>query len=275
MTRRELLVLAVAPAFRPAVATPRVVYISAIDAMGRFVTDLTADDLVVKENDKPREVTALTRATELCHIAVLVDDGGNGLLQGPVVDLLNTAEGRAAFSISMLNPQAVRLNDYATNPETLKQSAERLVQRGRLSRDTMMLVDAVASTARDIEKRKLSRPVIVALTNGGESSDPDVAKDILRNLAASGASLHVAHVVGAPIGQVLAEGPPRSGGSSTVVTSIEGFSKAVDRVAATLANQYKLTYALPADVKPGERLQVTSKRSQVRIVAPTSVPNKV
>src|SRR5204862_5428716 len=136
-------------------------------------------------------VTALTTATELCHIAVLVDDGGNGLLQGPVVELLNAAEGQAAFSLNMLNPQALRLNDYATNLETLRRSAEQLVPRGRLSRDMMMLVDAVAWTARDIDKRKLSRPIIVVLTNGGESSDPDVAKDILQTLIASGASLHL------------------------------------------------------------------------------------
>jgi hypothetical protein len=263
-----------APTIRAAVTT-RVVYMHAIDAKGEFVTDLTAADLAVTENGQSREVTGLAPATEPCHIAVLVDDGGHGLMQMPVAELLNAAAGRAEFSISMLNPQSIRLNDYTSSVDMLERSVARLVQRGRLERDSMILADAVSWTARDMQKRKLSRPVIVTLTNGSDTADREVAKDILADVFASGASLHLVHVVAVPLGEVLVDGPIQSGGSSTVVSSTGGFAKAMTGIARTLAHQYKLTYVLPTSVKPGDRLQVTTTRPQVKIVAPTRISSKV
>lgn len=264
-----------APAVRGAAVTARTAYVSAVDAKGEFVTDLTAADLLVTEGGNPREVTALAPAAELCHVAVLVDDGGGGLMQMPVAELLNAAAGRAVFSISLLNPQAIRLNDYTDDRETLQKSIGRLVQRGFLARDSLMLIDGVAWVARDMQKRKLSRPVIVTLTNGGESGERDIAKDILNDLAASGASLHVVHVIGLPLGEVLVDGPQRSGGTSAAAGNTEGFARAVTAIARVLAHQYKLTYALPTGVKPGERLKVTSTRPGVKILAPTRISNKV
>src|SRR5438093_1356051 len=81
-------------AFTPLGAAPQVpgiartVYISAIDAKGGFVDDLTPGDLVVKENGRAHEITRLERATEQCHVAIVVDDGGEGHLQMPVAQLL-------------------------------------------------------------------------------------------------------------------------------------------------------------------------------------------
>jgi len=267
--------LVTTPPIVHAAATTRVVYLHAVDAKGDFVTDLTAADIAVKEAGQPRDVTELAPATEPCHVAVLVDDGGNGLMQRPVAELINAAAGRAEFSISMLNPQSIRLNDYTSNVDLLEQSIGNLVQRGRLERDSLILADAIAWTARDMLKRKLSRPVIVTLTNGGDSAEREVAKDVLSELYASGASLHLAHVVAVPLGEVFIDGPVQSGGSSTVVSSTGGFAQAMTAIARSLAHQYKLTYVLPTGVKPGERLQVTTTRPRVRIVGPTRISSKV
>ena len=195
-------------------ATTRIVYFSAVDAKGQFVTDLTAADVVVEEDGQARDVIALEPATESCHVAIVVDDGGEGLMQTPVIELLNAAAGRALFSISMLNPQLIRLNDFTSDVDKLEESALRLVQRGRLQPDQLVLADTVSWTAKDMQKRRLSRPVIVILTNGGESAEREVAKTILEDLRASGAALHVVHVVAVARGSVLVEGPTQSGGSA-------------------------------------------------------------
>jgi hypothetical protein len=260
---------------RAAAQTTRSVYISAVDAKGEFVTDLTAADLAVAENGQVRDVIGLVPATERCHVAVMVDDGGDGLMRTAVVELLNAAAGRAMFSISLLSPQSIRLNDYTGNVDMLEQSVSRLVQRGRVERDPVVLADAVSWAARDMQKRQLSRPVIVILTNGGESAEREIAKDILADLSASGAALHLVHVVGVPLGEVFVDGPIQSGGSSTVASSTGAFGKAMTTLARTLAHQYKLTYVLPAGVKPGERLQVRTKRPKVKIVAPTRISSKI
>ena len=279
MLRRAVLMIAVglaAPALeaRAPADTTRTVYVSAVDRKGEPVTDLTAGDLVVKENGQVREITSLSRATERNHVAVLVDDGGEGRMDMPVAELLNAASGRAAFSISMLNPQAIVLNDYTTDQATLQRSISRLVQRGRLQRDLNVLSDAVAWTARGMRQRKLSRPVIVILTNAGDSQDREISRGILEELRSSRAALHVVRVVGADISPVLADGPKQSGGSETISTSTRGFAEAMMAIPRTLAYQYELTYVLPDGVKPNERLQITTTRPNLRIIAPTRIPDR-
>jgi hypothetical protein len=287
VTRREFVVSAgaavwlVAGTLTSAVTIPaqagttRTVYISAVDAAGAFVTDLVIGDLAVAENGQVRTVTGLVPATEPCHVAVLVDDGGDGLMQAPVAALLNAAAGRALFSVNLLNPQSIRLNDYTANFDILQGAVSKLRQRGRLERDPVVLADAVSVAARDMQKRNLSRPVIVALTNGGESAEKEIATGILAELAASGASLHLLHVVAVPFGEVFVEGPAQSGGSSSVATGTSALSNAMTAIARTLAHQYKLTYVLPPGVRPSERLKVTTTRPQVKIVAPTRISSRV
>ena len=288
VTRREGLVLAgvtvgfvastlasAGVTIRAQAGTTRTVYISAVDAKGEFVTNLVPGDLAVAENGQVRTITGLAPANEPCHVAVLVDDGGDGLMQAPVAALLNAAAGRALFSVNMLNPQSIRLNDYTASFDILQGAVSKLRQRGRLERDPVVLADAVSWTSRDIQKRKLSRPVIVVLTNGGESAEKEIASGILSDLASSGASLHLAHVVAVPLGEVFLEGPTQSGGSSAVAASTSAFSNAMTAIARTLAHQYKLTYVLPPGVRPSERLKVTTTRPQVKIVAPTRISSKV
>jgi len=255
--------------------TTRTVYISAVDVKGEFVTDLVAGEVTAAENGQVRAVTGLAPATERCHVAVLVDDGGDGLMQAPVAELLNAAAGRALFSVSILNPQSVRLTDYTASFDVLQSAVSKIRQRGRLERDPVVLADAVSWTARDMQKRKLSRPVIVIMTNGGDSTENEIAKGILADLSASGASLHLVHVVAVPLGEVFVEGPIQSGGSSSVATGTAAFSRAMTAIATTLAHQYKLTYVLPTGVRPAERLRVTTTRPQVKIVAPTRIANRV
>jgi hypothetical protein len=260
---------------RAQAGTTRTVYISAVDVKGAFVTNLVAGDVTVAENGQVREVTGLAPAAEPCHVAVLVDDGGDGLLQAPVAELLNAAAGRALFSVSMLNPQSLRLNDYTASVDILQGAVSKLKQRGRVERDTAVLADAVSWTARDMLRRKLSRPVIVILTNGGDSAEREIARGILADLSNSGAALHLVHVVGVELGEVFIDGPTQSGGSSSVATSTSAFSQAVTATARTLAHQYKLTYVLPPGVRPSERLKVTTTRPQVKIVAPTRISTRV
>ena len=262
------------PADLKAAAVPRAVYISAVNPTGEFVTDLTPADIVVKKNGQLCEVIGLDPATDPFHAAIVVDDGGNGHMQLPVAELLNAGAGHGLFSINMLNPQSIRLNDFSTSADVLQRSVARLIERGRVPRDLDVLADAVSAAARDLEKRKLARPVIVVLTNGGEAADREVARAILDELRTSGAALHLVHVVAAELGMVLVEGPPQSGGSSTPATSTRGFADATAAIARTLAHQYKLTWSEPAGAGSGDRLQVTATRPGVKVIAPTRVPSR-
>jgi hypothetical protein len=261
------------PVVRAAADTSRTVYMSAFDQKGEIVTDLTPADLVVKENNQVRQVTSLSHATEPNHVALIVDDGGDGTLRAPVVEFLNAATN-VIVSMRMLSPQALVLNDYSTDRNTIQQSILRLVERGRAPADTALLSDAISSAAREMIKRKLSRPAIVVLTTGGEGVEQEVARGILADIRDSGASLHVVRVVNSDAGTVLNDGPEQSGGSTEVAASTKAFSDRMKAIARTLSYQYKLDYVLPDGVKPNDRLQVTTTRAGVKIVAPTRIATK-
>jgi len=252
----------------------RTVYFSAFDSRGAYVTDLGPSDVIVSENGQTREIISLSQATEPLHIAVLVDDGGSGTLQAPVEALVGAVTSGARLSISLLSPQPFRLTDYSATPDTLQRAVAKIVQRGRIPPDLVQLPEAVSWAAREQKKRQLSRPVIVALTLLGEAGTKDIARDILDDLRASGASLHVVYVSGAPLGQVLMDGPQLSGGSSRLANSTSAFVSAVTSIKDTLTHQYLVTYGVPSDAKGNSRLQLTTTRANVKIVAPSQVPGK-
>lgn len=67
------LTFVVVPLSVSAQKTTRVVFISATDARGERVLNLTRADLEVTENGKPREITRVTRGNEPLRIVLLVD----------------------------------------------------------------------------------------------------------------------------------------------------------------------------------------------------------
>jgi hypothetical protein len=254
--------------------TIRTVYFSAIDAKGEPVIDLRASDVLVKENGKPWAIASLGPATGPFQVSILVDDGGSGSFQAGVARFINGTLGRAEYAISMLNPQPFKLTDFTTDEGVLRTALAGLVQRGRIQQDGEQLIEAVSWAAKQLQKRKAARPVIVAITNGGEPMASEARDAILSELKDSGASLNVVFINGISFGKVLGEGPKLSGGLLQNAVSNRAIEDALSRVAANLLHQYVLTYVLPNGTKPNDRFQLTTTRKGVTLIAPERIPEK-
>ena len=265
--------LIAAPDPAPAETTRRV-FFSAVDAKGAPVTDLTPTDLTLKEGGKDRPVATLAPATGKFQVSILVDDGGQGSFQGAVGYFISRTLGRADYAISMLNPQPLKLVDYTADTNALQAAVGKLVQRGRLQQDGLQMIESVSWAAKELRKRESPRPVILAITNGGEPGSSEVADFVLNDLKASGASLHVVYINGLQLGKVLNEGPKHSGGLLFNAASTQAINEALTRVAATLMTQYELTYVLPDGTKPNDRLILQTKRQGVTLIAPQRIPDR-
>jgi hypothetical protein len=252
--------------------TIRRVFFSATDARGLPVTDLTAADLTITEGGRECAVATLGPATGPLQISILVDDAGQGFFEGPVGYFVGRMMARSEITISMLNPQPFRLVDYTTDPAALLAAVNKLIQRGRIQQDGQQVAEAVAWAANELRKREAARPVILVVTATGESGTLEVDDFILRDLRASGASLHVIHVNGVDLGMVLSEGPMFSGGILANAASTESMRDAIARIAASLQNQYELTYVLSDGTRPNDRLQLRTTRSGVTLLAPQRIP---
>src|SRR5687767_1648018 len=166
-----LAVVLAAPLEAHAQDRTRRVHFTAVDRNGAVVTDLAAAEVTVKEGGKSREITAVRPATEPLQVAILVDDNGTGIFRVPVGRFIEGLLGRAAFSIVTVAGQPRALTPFTGNSDTLREAIAQLIARPA-SPDGGQLLSGIHESALDFERRKVERPVIVALTVGGEEHAP-------------------------------------------------------------------------------------------------------
>jgi len=275
-----------------AVPQTRRVYVTAVDGKGAPITDLTAADFTVKEGGKTREIVKAGPATGLMQVAILVDDNGTGIFRYAVGKFIEALLGRAEFSISTITGQTMKVVDYTTNTQSLSDAIARLTARPATN-DGGQLLDAIAETAQDLQKRKAGRPVILALTVGGEEHSTLPAHHVLDKLRQSGAALHVVTVANTALrsqsnpgtaagllgenmnlNEVLGDGPKQSGGRRQEIVAATGIASGLEQLAQSLKHQYVIEYSLPDGVKPSDKLSVAVKRKGVSLRAPTRIPDK-
>lgn len=190
----------------------RTVYFSALDAKDAPVTDLTAADLAVKEGGKDRAIASVQSATAPMYVSILVDDAGTGAFQSAVAQFIETMQGHAQFAIRAFNPQPSRLTDFTADAGALQAAINGIGPRGRVVTVGEQMMEAVSEAAKELQQRKAVRAAIVVLTVGGEQAQSHEAEPALDAVRNSGASLNVVHLAGLELGQVLGDGPKRSGG---------------------------------------------------------------
>lgn len=270
----------------------RTVYVVATDSKRVPVKDLTADEFVVKEDGKTREVVKAALATEPMQVCIIVDDNGTGLFRSGIATFVQRLLGKNQFAISTVTGQVQRVLDYTSNVQMLSEAINGLKARSGAP-DGGQLLAGISETAREQLKRKISRPIILALTVGGEEHSTLPAHHVLDQLRDSGAALYVTSVAASALRgtvtaqkpadllegnlnlhEVLGDGSKQSGGRHDEIVAAAGVVQGLQLVAEELANQYVVSYVLPEGVKPSEKLNVTVKRRGVQVRAPSRIPER-
>ena len=275
-----------------AAPTPRSVYITVTDAKRVPLPDLTVADLAVKEDGKTREIVKVEHAFVPMTIAIIVDDNGTGLFRYGVANFAQKLLGKAEFSISTVNGQVMRLVDYTPNAQLLSEAILKLNARAS-SPDGGQLLAGVSEASRELLKRHAKRPVILALTVGGEEHTPIPAHQVLDELADSGAQLYVISVAASALrgtveaqkpsdlleenmnrGEVLGDGAKQSGGRHDEIVAAAGIVQGLQTIGDELLGQYVVTYMLPEGVKPADKVSFSLKRKGALLRAPSRIPEK-
>jgi len=252
----------------------RTVYFSAVDASGAYVPDLTAADLTVKEGGKERPIDAVQPSTKLMQLSIIVDDGGTGGFQNAVGQFIQATFGRAEFALRVLSPQAIKVLDFTRKGDDLKAAVGLLGYRGKIPNDGEQIIAGVTDAAKELDERQAPRPAIIVLTVTGEKALSDLSDEAVKALKNSRASLSVVYLTGINLGKVLGDGPRQSGGAIEQVNGNVALGPAMARIADNLLHQYVLTYTVPDGVKPSERFSLSTTRKDVKLLAPTRIPDK-
>lgn len=253
----------------------RQLFVSVIDRDGAPVTDLTADEFVVREDKVAREVLRVTRADAPLQIALLVDNS-----QPATPYIADLRRGLEAFLAAL--PEGRRhglaLITYGERPTIVVDWTRDLAEvRKGIGRvfavpgSGAMLLEALIETARGLQRREAPRPVIAVLATEGVEFSTDHYTRVLDAIKASHAAVYtlvLATGASNPLADetrnrdvVLSQAPAETGGRRMLLLASLGFPEQLKRLAAVLTNQYLVTYARPDALIPPERVQVEVKRS--------------
>ena len=279
-------------------AEPRTVYVTVTDRKNVPVTDVDVSEFEVKADGKRAEIVSAAPATTPLRIALIVSDAGTGGFQAAAASLMQKLLGRAEFSLISLIVQPETITGYTGDAAALRDAVKRVGIRGR--QVGAQLMETIRDTTKNV-RREGTRPVIIVMRVGAETSSTLSADEVRDDLRKSGAILYVVSTMSAErrpassarpgisteqaqmqddemtsgmlsLGQVLGDGARDSGGRHTQVVSTT-LIPALEGIAEELVQQYALTYKLPDGAKAGDKLQVTTKRKNVTLRAATKIAN--
>ena len=268
----------------------RTIFVTVTDKAGVPIEDLAAADFEIKEGGKAVIVNDLSIAKDPLQIALIVDDNGTGLFRSPLARFVQRLSGQAEMSLSAVIGQTMKLVDYTPNAEAILQGIVTLNARPG-NPDGGQLLEGISEAALELRKREAVRPVIIALTVGGEEHSTVNSDLVLDQLRKSAAILHVFSVERSALrstvaatnakdllqenmhlSRVLGDGPKQTGGRHQSIVATTGLLMPLQNLAGELMSQYRISYSLPPGAKRSDKLNVSIKRRGVVVRAPEKLP---
>jgi hypothetical protein len=268
----------------------RTVYISVTDRNGVPVDTLDPSDLEIKEGGKRVTVESAGRTSDPMQIDVIVDDNGTGLFRASLARFVQRMEGRAVMALRSVVGQTQKLVEFTSNIDALLTAIATLNARPGTP-DGGQLLEGISEAALELQKAEAKRPIIIALTVGGQEHSTVSSDLVLDQLRKSGAALHVFSVASSALRstvaaqkprdllqenmhlyRVLGDGPKQSGGRHQEIVATAGALVGLQNLASELTSQYRVIYSLPAGAKRSEKLDVSVRRRDIVVRAPARLP---
>ncbi len=260
-------------------ATERTVYASVVDENEAPVAGLAAGEFVVREDDAPREVLRVSRATEPMQIAVLVDT--SQAMEEHMLDVRTALRtffkqigGKHDIALIGFGERPTVLSDYTRDAARLEKSVGSVFSR---SGSGTYILDAIVEASDGLQRRKASRSHIIVYAAKGPEFSERSHQSVVDALRESGATLHTLMLnrPGAAIGsreeqelaQAVAEGTKSTGGRREDLLTPMALGDRLQSLANELEGQYQVVYARPSRLVPPKRLEVTVKRPSVTVRA--------
>lgn len=269
----------------------RNLYVTVVDDKGVPPSDLTPQDVEIKEDGDKRNVLAVKPATDTMQIVLLVDDSGPGIrdVREGVAGFIQIVRNTAEIALVSTAKQNTVLVDFTSDPGALINGVNRLATRTTTGGYQL---EAIRESALTLIRREARRPVIVVLAFEGTEYSSLSSKVVLDDVRRSGALVYVVSV-GKPSTKtmtkweqrptdsihealdetitrqtVFAEAPRRSGGRLEQVGQPTGIPARLAQIAYELRDQLVVTYGRPPSAKPAEKIDVSVKRRGFQVRAP-------
>jgi len=231
-----------------------VLYATVRQNNGGFVDDLRREDFTILEDGKPQEIDAFLREDVPVAIGLLVDNS-----QSMMNKRSQVVEAARTF-VRAANPQddifVLHFNEvilWGLHPDIpftgdrrlLDDALDRMTVDGRTA-----LYAAIAEGLKHLGKSALTKKALIVLSDGGDNMGPLKMDDVVKLADLSGASFYAIGIYDAMDGdadpKVLRNLANRTGGEAHFPQQVDEVRSLCERIAATLRNQYTLSYSPPS-----------------------------
>jgi VWFA-related protein len=251
----------------------RDVFVTVTNNEGTPVTDLGPQEFVIREDGVRREVLSARQATEPVTIALMVDNSQFtepylGDIRRALKAFVDRMGGKHPMALTTVADRPTILLDYTLDKKALLAATERVFP---VPNSGSTFLEGLRELSKGLAGREAERAAIVAVTAEGPELSDRHFSEILPTLRTSGASLEVL-VITRPGGPDMSEegarnraflidaGPRQTGGGRVDLLTSMSLGPALERLAAQLENQYRVTYARPESLIPPEKIEVSVTR---------------
>jgi Ca-activated chloride channel family protein len=244
-------------------------WVSATNKRGDYITDLTKEELQVFEDDKPQRVIDFYAENRPITMAILIDTSGSmrdkigevHLAAGSFVETLRDIDRALVIDF---DDNVFLIQDLTSDHAALKTAIESTEPLGATS-----IYDALHAAYRKIGTID-GRKAIILLSDGEDTTSQFGFKRVLEE-AKTNNTLIYSIAVGASSGggrkNVLKEFSDVTGGRFFSVKKAEDLAGVYQRIAEELRKQFYLTYSTDNDEWNGRwiKLRVVADREDVKI----------
>jgi Ca-activated chloride channel family protein len=246
-----------------------ILWISATDKKGEFITDLAKDEFKIFENDKEQRIIDFYAETRAITMAILIDTSGSmrdkirevHAAAGAFVDTIREIDNALVIDF---DDNVFLIQDLTNDHEALREAITSTEPLGATS-----LFDALHAAYRKIGQID-GRKAVILLSDGEDTSSQFGFKRVLNEAKTNNTIVYTIGVGGGSIDKnVLEEFAQNTGGKAFFVKKADELSQVYQRIADELGKQYYLTYSTDNEEWDGHwiKIRVESERPGTKIRA--------
>ena len=268
-------------------AVEKSIFLTVLDAQNKPITDLTAAEIGVREDNVIREVVSVKKATQPLYVQILADTtkeaGSTGMAGAGSAELIrdirnsltamihhiNTNNPEAMIAVMEFGQASRQVQDFTNKVADLDKAVNRLFP---IPNAQSVLLEAIIEASKQLAKKPSPRRAVVILNiEPGDEQSREPANKIMQTFGDARASMWAVSLQRGDLKNpardvVLNRLVQVTGGRREFIvgqSAIEGWLKIY---ADALINQYEVTYKRPED-RPAQQVATGVARPGAKVYA--------